>query len=65
LRVRLRTLKKWSVDLYYEARTLLEDIIDHIPAGELRASFVALPELKKLLARSRRNKLNCIIARWL
>ncbi|MDX1520673.1 MAG: hypothetical protein R3264_03520 [Anaerolineae bacterium] len=32
-----------------EARTLLEHILDSIPAGELRTSFVVLPEVKQLL----------------
>jgi DNA-binding SARP family transcriptional activator len=32
-----------AVALRHEARTTLEFIIDHIPEGELRASFVALP----------------------
>jgi len=32
-----------AADLGHEARTTLEDIIEYIPEGELRASFEALP----------------------
>jgi hypothetical protein len=31
-----------------EARTTLECIIENVPEGELRASFVALPEVKRV-----------------
>jgi hypothetical protein len=34
-----------AAGLYHEARTTLEDSIEHIPEGELRASFLALPEV--------------------
>jgi tetratricopeptide (TPR) repeat protein len=38
-----------ATKLRHEACTILEHIIEHIPEGELRASFVALPEVKRLL----------------
>jgi tetratricopeptide (TPR) repeat protein len=39
-----------ATKLRHEARTTLEYIIEHIPEGELRASFVTLLEVKRLLA---------------
>lgn len=39
-----------AAELHHKARTLLEDIIQHIPKGELRASFVGLPEVGWLRA---------------
>jgi len=38
-----------ATDLRQEARTTLEYIIEHIPEGELRASFVALPGVKAMV----------------
>ena len=38
-----------AAGLCYKARTTLEDIIEHIPEGELPASFVGLPELRVAL----------------
>jgi DNA-binding SARP family transcriptional activator len=36
-------------DHRHEARLTLESIINHIPEGELRASFMALPEVRRFL----------------
>jgi hypothetical protein len=33
----------------HNARTPLDTIIEHIPEGELRASFVGLPEVKAII----------------
>ena len=40
-----------AVELSHEAFTTLGYIIKHIPNGELRTSFVALPEVRQLLAK--------------
>lgn len=37
-----------AADLRQEARATLDYIIEHIPEGELRTSFEALPEVKQL-----------------
>jgi tetratricopeptide (TPR) repeat protein len=38
-----------AADLCQEARTTLEDVIEHIPESELRMSFMALPAVKRLI----------------
>jgi hypothetical protein len=38
------------VRLHHKARTPLDDIIEHMPEGELRASFVGLPAVRVFLA---------------
>jgi DNA-binding SARP family transcriptional activator len=42
-----------AADLRQEARVTLQFIIDHIPEGELRASFMGLPAVQRLWADSR------------
>ena len=37
-----------DTQLRQEARAILESIIEQIPEGELRASFLALPAVKRL-----------------
>jgi hypothetical protein len=46
--LRLRILAHRTVFPHRKARILLDTSIEHIPEGELRASFVALPGVESL-----------------
>ena len=43
-----------AIALRQEARTTLDYIIDHIPKGELRTSFMTRPEVNRLLLEGHR-----------
>jgi tetratricopeptide (TPR) repeat protein len=47
-----------AAGLRHEARTILDDIVEHITDGELRDSFTALPDIRHLRANTDRGSLS-------